>query len=171
MVVNASMAAMAKQGLAGKPGLTVYHVTSSVANPVDFHTILKSSSDHFNCFPVKDLKGPNTTGTSDIKLFRSADIFSSYIWGESTVGQNELKGAAASSDPKLRRRQETECRKIKLYIHLAKLYEPFMLYRGWFDSGNTIKLIRDMSMEERENFGFDVQSVDWEHYFLNIHIP
>ncbi|XP_021300449.1 LOW QUALITY PROTEIN: fatty acyl-CoA reductase 6, chloroplastic-like [Herrania umbratica] len=171
MVVNASMAAMAKQGLTGKPGLTVYHVTSSVANPVDLQTLLKSSSDHFNCFPIKDLKGPKITGTTDIKLFRSVDIFSSYIRGESTVGQNELKGGAASSDPKLRRRQETEYRKIKLYIHLAKLYEPFSHYRGWFDSGNTVKLIRDMSTEERENFGFDVQSIDWEHYFLDIHIP
>ncbi|KAK6259300.1 hypothetical protein SCA6_013774 [Theobroma cacao] len=146
MVVNASMAAMAKQGLAGKPGLIVYHITSSVANPVNFHTILKFSSDHFNCFPIKGLKGLKTTGTTDIKLFRSADIFSSNIWGESTVGQNELKGAAAPSDPKLRRRQETEYRKIKLYIHLAKLYEPYSHYGGWFDSGNTIKRERTLGL-------------------------
>lgn len=41
MVVNATLAAIAKHGIAKKPELQVYHIATSVANPLTF-------SDSFN---------------------------------------------------------------------------------------------------------------------------
>ena len=33
MVVNATLAAMAKHGVAGRPEMNIYHIASSVVNP------------------------------------------------------------------------------------------------------------------------------------------
>ena len=40
-----------------------------------------------------------------------------------------------------------------------------------FDTRNTQKLMEDMSLEEMRNFEFNVRSVNWEHYIVDIHIP
>lgn len=40
-----------------------------------------------------------------------------------------------------------------------------------FDNSNTQKLLEVMSEEEKEKFGFDVGSIDWNDYILNVHIP
>lgn len=55
MVVNATLAAMVKH--AGKPGVNIYHVASSIANPVSFRNIAKIVFEHFKYNPYIDKKG------------------------------------------------------------------------------------------------------------------
>ncbi|GMY22230.1 fatty acyl-CoA reductase 2-like [Fagus crenata] len=50
MVVNASIAAIAKHGIAAKPELNVYHVGSSTINPLVLSDVFKFSCDHFTFF-------------------------------------------------------------------------------------------------------------------------
>ncbi|KAF3972479.1 hypothetical protein CMV_004028 [Castanea mollissima] len=45
MVVNASIAAIAKHGIAAKPGLNVYHVGSSIVNPITFKGLVNFCYD------------------------------------------------------------------------------------------------------------------------------
>ena len=80
MVVNASiaLAAIAKHGIAAKPGLNVYNIGSSTVNPIAFEDVFKFSCDHFTSFPLMDSKGKNISVT-ELKLFSSIDNFSSYI--------------------------------------------------------------------------------------------
>lgn len=40
-----------------------------------------------------------------------------------------------------------------------------------FDNSNTQRLMECMSKEERWQFGFDVESIDWKDYISNVHIP
>lgn len=40
-----------------------------------------------------------------------------------------------------------------------------------FDNANTEELIDEMSEEDRKNFQFDVESIDWKDYIANVHIP
>lgn len=56
------------------------------------------------------------------------------------------------------------------YIFIYKLAIVFVaLFR--FDNSNTERLMECMSEEEREEFGFDVGSIDWKDYISNVHIP
>ncbi|KAG8655121.1 hypothetical protein MANES_04G005400v8 [Manihot esculenta] len=64
-------------------------------------------------------------------------------------------------------------RKIKFVMRLVELYKPYLFFQGVFDDMNTEKL----RMAARENnietdmFYFDPKSIEWDDYFINIHIP
>ncbi|KAK9286230.1 hypothetical protein L1049_014616 [Liquidambar formosana] len=169
MVVNATMAAMAKHGIAGQPGLSVYQVASSLVNPLVFNDVINFSRDYFTASPFMDSKGKRIT-IMGMKFFSSINDFSSYIWDE--IGQQSGLMDADISDPMLSRRLEMKRKKKVDYVtHFAKMYEPYAFYGGWFDNSNTQKLMEEMSGEEMTNFGFDVGSIDWEDYISNVHIP
>ena len=40
-----------------------------------------------------------------------------------------------------------------------------------FDNSNTRQLHEDLSMEEKQLFGFNFNDIDWETYIKRIHIP
>ncbi|GKU93871.1 hypothetical protein SLEP1_g7430 [Rubroshorea leprosula] len=64
-------------------------------------------------------------------------------------------------------------RKVKVAMRLAELYKPYLLFKGIFDDKNSEKL-RVAAMEMGLNvdeFGFDPKCIDWEDYFINIHLP
>ena len=81
MVVNASIATIAKHGIVAKPGLNVYHVGLSTVNPIRFKDLVKFCYDHFTSSLLIDSKGKNTHIT-EFKYFSSMDKFSSYISDE-----------------------------------------------------------------------------------------
>ncbi|KAI4332900.1 hypothetical protein L6164_017773 [Bauhinia variegata] len=168
MVVNAGIAAIAKHGRTRRSYLNVYHVASSVMNPISFGDAFKYSFDHFKSSPLLDLEG-NEISISNFKLFSSTDSFSSYI---ARVCKAKLMTEAAVLDPQQHQKLERKYRKIaKYFIHMGKAYEPYMFFKGRFDTGNTQELMEDMSNEEMRNFGFEVRSINWEQYFSSIHIP
>ena len=81
MVVNAFIAAIAKHGIAAKPGLNVYNIGSSTVNPIASKDVFKFCCDHFTSFPLMDSQGKNIRVT-EFKFFSSMDKFSSYISDE-----------------------------------------------------------------------------------------
>ncbi|XP_028774321.1 fatty acyl-CoA reductase 2-like [Neltuma alba] len=142
MVANATMAAIAKHGAATTPDLSIYHIGSSVANPISFGAVFDYARRHFKSFPLAQSSNRNQSKLDSYK-------------------QQMLKLIS----------QKKSTKKAQLLIHLAKLYEPYMFYKAWFDSGNTQRLYGEMSAEEMKDFGFDVKSIDWEQYISKIHIP
>ena len=128
MVVNASIAAIAKHGIAAKPELNVYHVGSSAVNPLLLHDLFKFSCDHFTCSPLMDSKGKNIC-IKGMKFFSSMDNFSSYISDE--IAQRSGLMDATITDSKLRGKLAIKCKKIVEHVvHLAKIYEPYAVDRG-----------------------------------------
>ncbi|ESR54248.1 hypothetical protein CICLE_v100206972mg, partial [Citrus x clementina] len=64
-------------------------------------------------------------------------------------------------------------RRLKLNMRLVNLYKPYLFFQGIFDDTNSEKLrmaMRESGME-LDSFNFDPKSIDWEDYFLNVHIP
>ncbi|KAI3874032.1 hypothetical protein MKX03_035401 [Papaver bracteatum] len=64
-------------------------------------------------------------------------------------------------------------RKINRIMHLVEVHEPYIFFEGKFDDLNTERLrmaIRTNEMEAKL-FYFDPKSLDWDDYFVNIHIP
>lgn len=128
MVVNASIAAIAKHGIAAKPELNVYHVGSSSVNPLLLHDLFKFSCDHFTCSPLMDSKGKNIC-VDGMKFFSSMDNFSSYISDE--IAERSGLMDTTITDSKLRGKLAIKCKKIVEHaVHLAKIYEPYMFDRG-----------------------------------------
>lgn len=46
-----------------------------------------------------------------------------------------------------------------------------MEINGRFDNRNTERLMGCMSKEERQQFGFEVEKINWKEYITNVHIP
>ncbi|XP_030970517.1 fatty acyl-CoA reductase 2-like [Quercus lobata] len=169
MVVNASIAAIAKHGIAAKPELNVYHVGSSAVNPLLVHDLFKFSCNHFTCSPLMNSERTNIR-INEMKFFNSMDNFASYISDE--IAQRSGLMDTTITDSKLRGKLEIKRKKIVEHVvHLAKIYEPYMVDRGRFDNQNTQKLMEGMSLGEMRDFGFNVGSINWEDYILNVHIP
>ncbi|KAF9593433.1 hypothetical protein IFM89_022899 [Coptis chinensis] len=79
MVVNATLAAMAKHGAAGRPGMSIYQIASSVVNPLVFEDLAKLLFEHFNSSPCIDTRG-GPINVPKMKLFSSMEDFSSHLW-------------------------------------------------------------------------------------------
>ncbi|GFY81651.1 Jojoba acyl CoA reductase-related male sterility protein [Actinidia rufa] len=166
MVVNATIAAMAKHGMEGKSGIHVYHTTSEIQNPLSIGDFFKFSREYFLCTPFLDSKGKSVS-VEEMKYFSSMDEFSKYIWGEVAL-KCGIVGATSNFDKKV----EEKCkRKVKQLMRLTKMYEPFMFNDGWFHNGNIKKLMDEMSEEEEEDFGIDFGSINWRNYITQVHIP
>ncbi|KAF5465293.1 hypothetical protein F2P56_015313 [Juglans regia] len=162
MVVNATLAAITRHGMAGKGDMNIYHVASSVANPLLLKDLLTFFSDHFISSPWIDSEG-RPTHVKPIKMFGSMDEFSAHI-SRDTIQQN--------SNGKLPQEFENSCRKlVERAKYLADIYEPYTFNPGRFDNSNAQRLMESMSEEEKSMFGFDVRSIDWKDYILNVHIP
>ncbi|KAG9449622.1 hypothetical protein H6P81_009587 [Aristolochia fimbriata] len=167
MVVNATLAAMAKHGGGGgggRPGINIYHIASSVKNPLLFQDLARHLFEHFNCYPYMDSKG-RPIRVPEMKLFHSMDDFASHIW-------TDARAAMAASPEKISRRFENILGKwIEQAKYLANIYEPYTFYGGKFDNTNTEKLMEAMCEEEKRRFDFNVGRIEWEDYISKVHIP
>ncbi len=66
-------------------------------------------------------------------------------------------------------RREHELERVERMI---ELYEPFILHNTHvFEADNVELLSEALPAEEREAFGYDVASIDWWDYWINLHVP
>ncbi|XP_074353691.1 fatty acyl-CoA reductase 2, chloroplastic-like isoform X3 [Apium graveolens] len=160
IVVNSTLAAIAKHGCEkATPGDDhVYHITSSVAHPLMARDLLDLAYQHFSLSPCFDRKG-NPIQISAFKFFTSIQDLLSDM--QKTNGSTEISP-----------RQELIRRKTEEHLkYLANLYQPYTFYTGRFDNSNVEELMKCLSEEERQVFGFDVGSIDWKDYVINVHFP
>ncbi|CAL4969405.1 unnamed protein product [Urochloa decumbens] len=149
MVANVTLASMARHGgtRVAEPGMHVYHVASSTANPLVFDDLFKFMYRHFTRSPLVDAAGLPIP----VRPMRFCHSMEQYA---SNVRQRDLHAMVVAK-----------------IMHLGRIYEPYTFYGGRFDTANTEALFAEMSVEEKDRFHFDVRSVDWEDYFTNVHIP
>ncbi|XP_015161534.1 fatty acyl-CoA reductase 2-like [Solanum tuberosum] len=165
MVVNTTMAAMAKHGNLQNPQLNVYHVASSSINPVSFSQIFDYSYDFFQLFPFVNSKGDKYE-VKKMRFFDKISDFENYIW-EVLSKQHEVQDGKELTKIQIRLIKK----KVEYLKNFSKLYEPYLFYKGWFDNGNVRKLMGDMSEEEKRSFEIDVTKINWKNYIENTHIP
>uniref|UniRef100_A0A7N1A740 Fatty acyl-CoA reductase C-terminal domain-containing protein n=1 Tax=Kalanchoe fedtschenkoi TaxID=63787 RepID=A0A7N1A740_KALFE len=140
-----------------------------MANPLMLDDVFHYSHEHFTNSALLDTRG-NKIKVGRMRYFGSAEDLSSYT---QDIIRREILDAAADPTPRiLSKRLETRCkRKANHFFHLAKIYEPYVFYKAWFDNSNTENLMEEMSIEEERRFGFNLRKIEWEDYFLNVHIP
>lgn len=158
MVVNATLAAMAKH--AGKPGIGIYQVASSVANPIRVEEIFDIIFEHFKYNPFADNKGKPLRSPKKLILLNSMEDFYRQALGTASNSPTTTAGLSTSGRYMLEQLK-----------YMAKIYEPYAFYKGRFDISNSEKLFQELSEEEQQSFGFDVKDIQWKDYIGNIHIP
>lgn len=130
MVVNATLAAMAKHGTTQKRDINVYQIASSVVNPLVFQDLTRLLYEHYTSSPCIDSKG-NPIQVPIMKLFSSSEEFSGHLWRDAI--QKTSLTAMASSNGKMSQKIENICRKsVEQAKYLAKIYEPYTFYGGRF---------------------------------------
>ncbi|KAG6399499.1 hypothetical protein SASPL_140980 [Salvia splendens] len=113
---------------------------------------------------------PLLQAMKELGMQSSTDDFSNHLRRD-TINRTGL-GALANLDGKLSQKLEFICRKsVEQANYLASIYESYTFYGGRFDNRNTQRLMGCMSKEERQQFGFDVENINWKDYIVNVHIP
>lgn len=132
MVVNATLAAMAKHGMTQRPDINVYQIASSVVNPLVFQDLARLIYEHYSSSPCIDSKG-RPIPVSPVKLFSSTEEFSGHLWRDAI--QKSGLTAMASSKGKTSQKLENICRKsVEQTKYLASIYEPYTFYGGRLDT-------------------------------------
>ncbi|WCJ19037.1 Fatty acyl-CoA reductase 1 [Euphorbia peplus] len=168
MVANAMIAAIAKHGKIERKaaGINVYQVSSSVSNPISLGGVFKFVREYFTRFPLS----LSQNGLEEFKLFSSTDTFASHIRIE-TANQVGLMKQHSDNSKLLLQKQMEYNKRVKRILYMANINRPFCFYQGRFDDSNTKKLLEQMSDEEKNIFGFDINVINWESYINNIHLP
>ncbi|KAJ8440571.1 hypothetical protein Cgig2_028700 [Carnegiea gigantea] len=171
MVVNAMIVAM--EAHANQRGETaIYHVGSSVRNPVKFTVLHEVGYNFFTKHPCIDKDG-NPIIVSHVKVLGSMASFKRYLTLHYLL---PLKGLEIANNAFCQYFQGTYIemsRKIKHLMRLIDIYKPYLFFKGIYDDLNTEKLriaARERGLET-DIFYFDPKSFDWEDYFLNVHLP
>ncbi|KAH6834884.1 hypothetical protein C2S53_003884 [Perilla frutescens var. hirtella] len=162
MVVNTTIAAVAKHGISSKPQLNVYHVATDYVNPLRFGDMFEYIYQHFSADPL-----PEWEGVTQMKLFDEFSEFSNYIRDEIS----ERCGMRNGNGMTIQKVQRQHRARVAYAEQVCKMYEFIGFFKARFHTGNTRKLLGEMSKEERDTFEIDAMKIDWREYFVRVHIP
>ncbi|KAL1561476.1 alcohol-forming fatty acyl-CoA reductase [Salvia divinorum] len=156
-VANLTIAAIAKHGNRHTSQPVVYYASSSLDNPITFFDIFEYLYEYFKDMPLTE-----NANISKAKIFDDFEEFSKCLREEI------MRRNGAGEDRNMIRR----CNAIAHYVEqMCKIYEFAGFLKSRFHTGNTQKLIRKMSREEKLNFEVDVKIINWKMYFHDIYIP
>ncbi|KAM3232067.1 fatty acyl-CoA reductase 3 isoform X1 [Capsicum chacoense] len=171
MVVNAMIVTMVAQ--AGQRGSQmIYHVGTSVSHPIEFTWLQEYAFHHFSNHPYIDKQGkPVIVGK--VNVLSSMDSFRRYMALRYLLPLKGLEVVNTLLCQFFQAKYLELDRKIKFVMRLIDLYAPYLFFEGIYDDMNTEKLRRAAKESgiEIDMFNFNPKSIDWEDYFLNIHIP
>ncbi|GFP87154.1 fatty acyl-coa reductase 2 [Phtheirospermum japonicum] len=164
MVANTTIAAMAKDGSVHKPHLNVYHVASSAVNPLRYSDFFEYLYEYFNATPLIE-----SESIARIKYFDNFDDFSQYTREE--ISRRAGMSTITDDEATIRKIQNRCKAKVAYAEQLCKMYEFIGFFNARFHTGNTEKLMKEMSKQELIEFEINAMSIDWRQYVQDAHIP
>ncbi|OWM73674.1 hypothetical protein CDL15_Pgr026774 [Punica granatum] len=170
MVVNSIIVAMVAHANQRSDG--IYQMGSSLRNPVRYVNLQDYAFHYFTENPWINKDG-KPVKVGKVTVLKSMASFHRYMAIRYSLW---LKGLELANAALCRSFQGTYTdldRKIKFVMRLVELYRPYLFFKGVFDDSNTEKLrmAAKESGVETDIFYFDPNSIDWEDYVTNIHIP
>ncbi|XP_029127196.1 alcohol-forming fatty acyl-CoA reductase isoform X2 [Cajanus cajan] len=150
----------------------IYHVGSSVANPIRYQNLKDYGVRYFMAKPWVNKKG-NPIKVGEITVFDNITSFRRYMFVRYLL---PFKGLELVNAVFFQYFQETYLdikRKVHAMMRLVDLYKPYLFFNGVFDNMNTEKLqmAAKQGGVEMDLFYFDPKMIEWEDYFMNVHIP
>uniref|UniRef100_A0A803R2J1 Fatty acyl-CoA reductase n=1 Tax=Cannabis sativa TaxID=3483 RepID=A0A803R2J1_CANSA len=172
MVVNAMILSM----VFGEGGM-IYHVGSSIKNPVYISEIRNYIHRYFIENPLFDHKKENPITVHKIILLQHISTLNIYIAIRYLLPLKILEMVV--SLPYLRCYKDVyakNMRKLQTIMRFIQIYKPYVLFNMIFDDTNCEglrenKVKGSRNLELMETFNFDPNSIDWEDYIINTHIP
>ncbi|KAL5169745.1 Alcohol-forming fatty acyl-CoA reductase [Glycine soja] len=171
MVVNAILVAMVAH--ANRPSDDViYHIGSSVRRPLRYGKLQEYGFRYFTAKPCISKDG-RPVKVGKVTVLSNMDSFRRYMFIRYLL---VLKGLELANTAFCQYFQGTYLdlnRKIQIVMRLVDLYKPYLFFKAAFDDMNTEKLrmAGRQGGVETDLFYFDPELIDWEDYFLNIHLP
>ncbi|KAI4313480.1 hypothetical protein L6164_026459 [Bauhinia variegata] len=160
----------------------VYHVGSSVRNPVRYENLRDYMYRYFTEKPWKDKDGKSIR-VGSVSILDMAG-FQRYMFIRFLLPTKALKLLNTIFCKYFQKMYIEFNRKIQIVMRLADLYKPYLIFRGFFFFFFLFLVHRfdDMNMEKlrmtARNGGVDEgliyfgpKMIDWEDYFMNIHFP
>ncbi|KAK7263381.1 hypothetical protein RJT34_30970 [Clitoria ternatea] len=172
MVVNAILVAMVAHAKHPSSG-AIYHVSSStVRRPLRYKNLQDYGFRYFTAKPWINKDG-KPVKVRKVTVLSNMDSFRRYMFIRYLL---LLKGLELANTAFCQYFQGTYLdlnRKIQIVMRLVDLYKPYLFFEAIFDDMNTEKLrmAARSSGVETDLFYFDPKVIEWEDYFLNIHLP
>jgi len=159
----------------------VYHIATSVANPLRNDNFVALVSKYFKQEPMLD-RNNEPISVKDMIIYNSTRSFMINAWLGYILPLkvDELKATAAGLVPwlgkngaqkEVRKRALINSKTYEQLTHFSDLYSPYTFYQCRFRASNTEALHRSLSPEDQARFNCDLHSIDWDQYLCNIHIP
>ncbi|KAM1040615.1 hypothetical protein ACFX13_030601 [Malus domestica] len=169
MVVNAILAAMAAH--ANQPGEVIYQVGSSRRNPVRYGNLYDYGVHFFTKKPWINKDG-TPVKVGKVPIMGSMASFHRYMTVRYLLFLKGLEVVNAAFCQYFKGTYVDVSRKIKFVMRLVELYRPYLFFKGVFDDMNTEKLQMAVrgNTTEADIFYFDPKCINWEDYFLNVHL-
>ncbi|CAH8333432.1 unnamed protein product, partial [Eruca vesicaria subsp. sativa] len=169
MVVNA-MIVTAAEHFRDSGSHTIYHVGSSYRNPVMYKQIYEILNRFFMESPLLGRNGlpiivPNVTILSTMARFR---VYTSLRY---KLPLQILRLLGLFFPSQLGEIYEVHNRRFNIAMRMVKLYEPYVIFKGIFDDRNLERLRIKKEGTEIDKLIGSIKYIDWEDYFMNIHIP
>ncbi|KAJ4842813.1 hypothetical protein Tsubulata_047491 [Turnera subulata] len=173
MVVNAMLVAMVAND--NQSTSAIYQVGSSLRNPIRIGEIRDYSFAYFREKPWIGKNGKPIKVCQYVKELRDISSFRRYITFHYMF---LLQGLAFINLASCNYFNGTYCdrkRRLKFLMRLMELNMSYTFFRGIFDDTNTEELrmggAQEKGVDQTHLFHFDPKTINWEDYFLNVHIP
>ncbi|GLJ56005.1 hypothetical protein SUGI_1202470 [Cryptomeria japonica] len=168
-VVNAMIAAMVKHALDFN-SLSIYNVSSSTANPLNYSVLVDIGYQYFLNNPCMGKDG-KLIKVEKIYLLESMESFVRYMRLRYKIPLQIMGVANELLCQAFAERYNQQFKRFNFVMYLAELYKPYAFFQGRFDNFNTEHMFMGLSDYDREIFNFDVKKISWPYYLNSIHIP
>lgn len=171
MVTNSIILAM--EANANQPGEVIYQVGSSLRKPLKYSEIQDFGYTYFTNKPWVNKDG-SIVKVGKVKVMTSIASFHRYMSLRYLTLLKGLELANTAFCHTFQSQQTDLTRKIRFVMRMVELYQPYLFFKGVFDDTNTEKLrveSRAMENNQKDVFYSDPKCIDWEDYFINIHLP
>ncbi|XP_017980749.1 PREDICTED: probable fatty acyl-CoA reductase 4 isoform X1 [Theobroma cacao] len=171
MVVNAMVVAMSVH-TSNQSCQTIYHVSSSLKNPLKLGDFCKFIHCYFTENPWSNRNGQRVK-VRKLTVLSTINGYFLYMWTKYVFPLKVLYLVNILSCQYFRQVYMDLNRKIKFAMRLAEFYKPYAFFKGNFSDTNLDKLrmVAQGRGIDMGVFDFDSKSIDWEDYMMNIHIP
>ncbi|GFQ06078.1 fatty acyl-coa reductase 3 [Phtheirospermum japonicum] len=171
MVVNSMIVSLAAH--ADEPTETIYHVGSSMSNPVLYHCLQDYGLRFFTERPWINKDGKPVIVRKGTEL-STKDIVRRYMQMHYLIPLKILSLVNTASCQYFQGTYLDLARKVKLLMRLVELFSPYVFFKGVFDDMNTERLRRaakeSCGASENEIFNFDPKCINWDDYVMYTHI-
>ncbi|KAM3317889.1 hypothetical protein ACQJBY_035546 [Aegilops geniculata] len=170
MVVNATLVAMAVHW--NEKGQVIYNLCSALQNPLSGYVLEDACWDYFSKHPrVKEDGKPLQNKRPYV--FKRFTLFRAYLILVYKLPLEVLHGVSLLFCGLFSQSYIKYNRRYNFLMLLVKLYAPYAFFKGCFDNTNITRLLTEVKMDGDGSgiFNFDLKSMDWHSYLLNVHVP